>query len=63
MAQWLRALAAHPEDPGSIPASMKGSSQPPVAPAVGDLTLSSGLRGHLYMYAQTGAHIHINKSK
>ena len=50
MAQWLTALAAHPEDPGLTPSThthththTHGGSHPPVTPVPGDLMPSSDL--------------------
>ena len=48
MAQWLRALAAFPEDPGTIPSTHMGVTVG-VTPVSGDLTPSSDLCGH-YMH-------------
>ena len=42
MAQWVRALTAHPEEP----ATQQHSPQPSVTPVAGDPTPPSGLRGH-----------------
>ena len=63
MAQWLRALAVHVEDPGSQ--NFHDNVQLPVTP--GDLMLHSGLHGHLnkystYTYNQVHTHAHKNKS-
>jgi hypothetical protein len=46
MALQLRAPAAVLEDPGSIPGTLMGGSQPYVTPVPRDLMLSSGLSGH-----------------
>ena len=41
VAQWLRALTAITEDPGSIPKTIHSSSQLPRTPVPRDLTFSS----------------------
>lgn len=44
MAQWLRASIALAGDPHPIPPALTlGGSEPPVTPAPGDLTQSTGL--------------------
>ena len=46
MTRWLGALAALPEDQGSIPSTHTEAHTPSVTPAPGDLMPSSGLWRH-----------------
>lgn len=66
--QQLRTLTTFSEDLSSVPSSKSGSSQLPLPPALGDMTLSlvSGLYGHPHtcgiytLYIHT--HIQTNKN-
>ena len=53
VAQWVRALAALAEDPGSNPSTHMGISQPPVQPTPWDKMSFSGHHGHLLLCAHT----------
>lgn len=67
MAQRLRPRAAPAEDPGSVPSTPHGDSQPPATPVPGDLFFSSGPREHSHVHdVDTHADKHLyteNKSK
>ena len=60
MAQRIRALAFLPGDLDQSSAPVLHGSQPPLAPASGDSTVSSILCGHLYSHVHIHSYAHVH---